>query len=76
MPNLLGVHNPHSEKSLQMVCNNYWLFSVGGVITMETECLRLLFGVYRTQILPSLVSPRVVVVSNQSSFKTLCMHTF
>ena len=30
------------------------LFTVGMVITMETECLRLLFGVCRTQILPLL----------------------
>ena len=30
------------------------LFTVGGVVTMETECLRLLFGVCRTQILPLL----------------------
>ena len=30
------------------------LFTVGGVITMETECLWLLFGVCRTQILPLL----------------------
>ena len=28
------------------------LFTVGGVVTMETECLWLLFGVCRTQILP------------------------
>ena len=30
------------------------LFTVGRVITMETECLWLLFGVCRTQILPLL----------------------
>ena len=30
------------------------LFTVGGVVTMETECLWLLFGVCRTQILPLL----------------------
>ena len=30
------------------------LFTVGGVVAMETECLRLLFGVCRTQILPLL----------------------
>ena len=30
------------------------LFTVGGLITMETECLWLLFGVCRTQILPLL----------------------
>ena len=30
------------------------LFTVGGVITMEMECLWLLFGVCRTQILPLL----------------------
>ena len=30
------------------------LFTVGGVITMEMECLWLLYGVCRTQILPLL----------------------
>ena len=30
------------------------LFTMGEVITMETECLWLLFGVCRTQILPLL----------------------
>ena len=30
------------------------LFTVGGVVTMETECLWLLFGEFRTQILPLL----------------------
>ena len=30
------------------------LFTVGGVVTMETECLWLLFGECRTQILPLL----------------------
>ena len=34
------------------------LFTVGGVIVMETECLWLIFGVCRTQILP-LLDPRV-----------------
>ena len=30
------------------------LFTVGGVVTMETECLWLLFGVCRAQVLPLL----------------------
>ena len=30
------------------------LFTVGGVVTMEMECLWLLFGECRTQILPLL----------------------
>ena len=30
------------------------LFTVGGVVTMETECLWLLFGECRTQIIPLL----------------------
>ena len=34
------------------------LFTMGGVIAMEMECLWLIFGVYRIQILPSL-DPRV-----------------
>ena len=34
------------------------LFTMGGVIAMEMECLWLIFGVYRIQILP-LLDPRV-----------------
>ena len=44
------------------------LFTMDGVVSMEMECLWLLFGVSRTQILPFL--------DNQNSFKTPCMHTF
>ena len=35
-------------------CANIVLFTVGGVVTMEMECLWLLFGVCRTQLLPFL----------------------
>ena len=52
------------------------LFIVGGVITMEMECLWLFFGVCRTQLLPLLDPGVYVVVSNQNSFKTPRMHTF
>ena len=38
------------------------LFTMGGVVAMETECLWLLFGVCRTQILP-LLYPRVQMLA-------------
>ena len=48
------------------------LFTMGGVIAMETECLWLLFG--DTNI--TFARPKSEAVSNQNNFKTPCMHTF
>ena len=51
---IAAIYLIHISRNSCKQCAIIVLFTVGRVIAMEMECLRLLFGVCRTQILPLL----------------------